>query len=100
MDLMLVEPPPTRRRQSRERHPQNLPYGYRLRNGIRVEDPEEQAVLDLIRGLHAEGWSLRRIVDALEERRIPTKRGRVWHPATVRLLLTRSFSAVGYPAGV
>ena len=53
----------------------NVPFGYRLAaDGFTLElNPEEQAVRGLVRGLKAEGKSLRAIQAELEARKIPNR---------------------------
>jgi DNA invertase Pin-like site-specific DNA recombinase len=68
------------------------PAGYKLINGRRVECPEEQAVLAIIRDLWLEeGYEPHEIAAALSARRVPTirklrgyKHAKPWTEATVR----------------
>lgn len=53
-----------------------------------VEDDREQRALALIRGLRADGVSIRKIAAALDASGIPA-RGKRWHPTTVSRLLSR-----------
>jgi DNA invertase Pin-like site-specific DNA recombinase len=63
------------------------PYGF-VRQGHRlVSNADEQAILARIQRWHAEGWSLHRIADTLNEAGVPSKRGGRWYPSTVRALL-------------
>ena len=68
----------------------DAPYGYRLAsNGTDIlEDPKERRVVELIRSLQADGYSVRRIAAALSDRGIPA-RGTRWHPTTVQRVLKR-----------
>ncbi len=64
------------------------PYGYRAdgAGGLTI-DPGEAEIVRAIFGLRGEGWTLRQIAAALNERGVQTRRGGKWHPATVRYLL-------------
>jgi DNA invertase Pin-like site-specific DNA recombinase len=54
---------------------------------ILVQDKKEQDVLLLIKKWRSNGWSLRKIVNELTRRAIPTKQGGKWYPSTVKYLL-------------
>jgi DNA invertase Pin-like site-specific DNA recombinase len=54
-----------------------------------VDHPEEQAVIERIRQLQAEGNGLRRIAKHLEEAGIPC-RGDRWHASTIASILRRN----------
>ena len=41
----------------------------------------------MVRTWRAQGWSLRRIAEELNRRRIPSKKGGRWHASTVRYIL-------------
>ncbi len=67
-----------------------IPYGY-SRHGDALKVIERE--FDMIRQVqtwHARGWSLRKIADAFNRRRVRTKHGRRWHASTVRYLLQNS----------
>ncbi len=51
--------------------------------------PEEQRALELMRGMRAQGETLRAIVAALTEQGVRTKRGGAWAPTTVARILER-----------
>src|SRR5690606_23698084 len=59
----------------------DLPYGYRLgADGATLEaDPAEQRVLRRIRGLRAEGLSLRAVARRLESEGVTARAGTPWH---------------------
>jgi hypothetical protein len=75
-----------------------VPYGFR-RAGETLEPLEaEQAVVGRIRLLRANGWTLRRIADALNDDAVPTKHGGRWFAQSVKDVLTNSLhdaAAVG-----
>jgi len=84
-----------------------LPYGYQPRDGLLVEDPEQQAVLRRMRRLYARGMPTREIARLLTSEGIPTPRiyGKRWGHTTVTRCLTahgevrkRTGSAVAMPA--
>jgi DNA invertase Pin-like site-specific DNA recombinase len=70
-------------RQHEARRARGIVWG--VDEGSRCELPAETVAL--ITGLRAEGVSLRGIVAELVSRNIPTARGGVWQPATVRAVL-------------
>jgi site-specific DNA recombinase len=63
-----------------------IPYGSRLAaDGIRLlPDDKEQATLIDLRTMRERGMSWQKIADALNERGIPTKKGRTWTWQTAR----------------
>ena len=67
----------------------DVPFGYRLVDGNRLEDdPDEQIALGLMRQLREEGESLRQIGAELERRGVLTRRGKEsWHPQVVKQVL-------------
>lgn len=67
----------------------NLPYGHRLApDGRHLErNPDEQAVLEEIRRLRAQGGSLRAIAAALNRRGYRTRRGTAWRLESVARVL-------------
>lgn len=67
-----------------------LPYGYENRDGLLVENPEEQNVLCRARALRIKGWSYRAIAQKLNDTGIPAKRGGPWYPMTCRSVLLTS----------
>ena len=66
------------------------PFGYGAEGGELVMVAEEQAAIQLARGLRHEGASLREIGLTLAERGYPSKRGGSWYPSTVARVLDRS----------
>jgi len=62
--------------------------GYKAENRSLVVDPEGQETVERIRALHAEGLSLRAIIDVLESEGRRPRRGS-WHPTSVNRLLQR-----------
>jgi hypothetical protein len=65
------------------------PLGYRAEGRQLVPDPDEQAVLERIRALRAEGRSLREIATALTAEGYRPKRAATWHPGSLRLIVNR-----------
>ncbi|PKN67573.1 MAG: recombinase [Deltaproteobacteria bacterium HGW-Deltaproteobacteria-15] len=68
-----------------------IPYGYDLtEGGILIKNDEEQKVIRLIRNLHAQELSLRRICADLERQGYRTKTGNPhWHPETISHIIKR-----------
>lgn len=64
--------------------------GYEVVNGSLEEVAGEQATIQRIRELAAEGLVLRDIADTLTEEGFETKRGGAWHPQTVARILKRA----------
>ena len=74
--------------------PAQVPYGYRMSNGLMVPHLGEQRVLSSVRKMADEGLSYRKICEFLTSVGVPTKnRGQRWHPEMVRRLLVRSTTA-------
>ena len=69
----------------------DIPYGYDLTPaGILIKNEIEQRVIRLIKRLHGQGLSLRRICSELEREGHKTKRGNaVWHPESVSHIIRR-----------
>jgi Recombinase len=67
------------------------PYGQTSVNGELVEDPQEQAVIDLIRRHHKSGKSLQQIANWLNEQGYKTKRGQLWKRISVKRVLDRLY---------
>lgn len=65
-------------------------FGHKAEGGKLVPDPEEQHVVARMLSLKAEGKSLRQIADVLNSEGYQSKRGGVWHSATVGRVLNRS----------
>lgn len=65
------------------------PFSFGAEGGELVMVAEEQAAIQLARGLRHEGASLREIGLALAERGYPSKRGGSWYPSTVARVLDR-----------
>jgi DNA invertase Pin-like site-specific DNA recombinase len=64
-----------------------VPLGYESIRGELVVNSEESETRERIFALRAQGLSLREIAKVLEDEGRPTKRGRRWHPETLRLVL-------------
>jgi DNA invertase Pin-like site-specific DNA recombinase len=69
------------------------PYGFDREGGTLAENPGEQETVAKIKGWRRSGWTLRRIVEELNQLAIPTKRGGHWYPCTVRYLLKNNLYA-------
>ncbi|OPZ52548.1 MAG: DNA-invertase hin [Deltaproteobacteria bacterium ADurb.BinA014] len=61
----------------------NVPFGFEVVNGKLIENVEEQAVISKIRELRANGLSLRKIADRLNEEGIGTKTGKQWNATQI-----------------
>jgi len=68
-----------------------IPYGYAGIDGMQVESPEEQKTLKRMQAMRAQGMNLIEIAQALNDAKIPKKRGEgVWESAWVGRLLRRA----------
>jgi len=69
----------------------DIPYGYDLTpQGLLTQNNDEQRVIRIIRKLHGQGFSLRRICSELEREGYKTKRGNAaWHPETIAHIIRR-----------
>lgn len=67
-----------------------IPYGF-SRNGDSLKAIEvELNIVRQVKRWTARGWSLRKITDALDRRKVRTKHGRRWHASTIRSILRNS----------
>jgi site-specific DNA recombinase len=66
------------------------PYGFQAIEGRLVQVEQEAQVVAEIQSARAGGTTLQAIADNLNGRRIPTKTGKLWQPATIHLLLKRT----------
>jgi DNA invertase Pin-like site-specific DNA recombinase len=64
-------------------------YGQRAEDRELVADDQEQAGIDRISTLHADGKSLREIANALNAEGIRPKRASTWHPMAVKRVIDR-----------
>jgi len=69
------------------------PYGYSRDGKKLVEDEEEQAVIESIRGLRSQGESLRKIARELNEVGVCAKNGGRWYASTIRYILINTLYA-------
>ena len=69
----------------------DIPYGLDLTpEGLLTKNDDEQRVIRIIKKLHGQGFSLRRICSELEREGYKTKRGNaVWHPETIAHIIRR-----------
>jgi DNA invertase Pin-like site-specific DNA recombinase len=69
----------------------DIPFGYDLTpQGLLTKNEDEQRVIRIIKKLHGQGFSLRRICSELEGEGYKTKRGNaVWHPETIAHIIRR-----------
>jgi site-specific DNA recombinase len=69
----------------------DIPFGFDLTaEGLLVKNEREQRVIRIIKKLHGEGFSLRRICTELEREGHRTKKGHaVWHPQWVAHIIKR-----------
>jgi DNA invertase Pin-like site-specific DNA recombinase len=68
-----------------------LPLGHDLADDGKhlIPNPDEQAAIAMVKGLRAEGRTIRAIVDEMNARAIPTKENGRWHiPTVARILKT------------
>jgi site-specific DNA recombinase len=79
------------KRSNNEKTGGDIPYGYDLTaQGLLTKNDDEQRVIRIIRKLHGQGFSLRRICSELEREGHKTKRGNaVWHPETIAHIIKR-----------
>jgi hypothetical protein len=78
------------KRSKNEKTGGDIPFGYDLAQGLLVKNDEEQGVIRIIRRLHGEGLSLRRICSELEREGYKTKRGNAkWHPQSIAHIIKR-----------
>ena len=57
----------------------NVPFGFEVVNGKLIENEAEQAVIEKIKELRANGLSLRKIAEKLNDEGIETKTGKAWN---------------------
>ncbi len=62
------------------------PYGYSREGGNLIFEEAEQKVLQKIRKMRGNGFSLRKIADALNRGGVPAKNGGRWYASTVRYI--------------
>ena len=69
----------------------DIPFGFDLTaDGLLVKNEREQRVIRIIKKLHGQGFSLRRICTELEREGHKTKRGNAaWHPQSVAHIIKR-----------
>lgn len=69
----------------------NIPYGYRLAsdNVMLEPDEDERSVIEWVRAARADGMSLQRIADALNELDAKTRKGTPWRKQYVANLLSK-----------
>lgn len=61
--------------------------GYRLVNGEITKVPEEAVIVKKIFDLYSDGCGQQKICNILNEEGIRTRRGCIWHPSAIRLIL-------------
>ena len=72
-------------------NPAQVPYGYRMLNGLMTPHLGEQRVLKSVQKMAESGLSYRKICEFLTSIGVPTKnKGRCWQPEMVRRLINRS----------
>ncbi len=67
-----------------------IPFGYDGVDGLLVESPGEQVVLDFIQAMRRGKMSYARIAAWLNAERIPSKQGGPWYAMSVRSVLKTS----------
>src|SRR4051812_48713744 len=65
------------------------PFGYRAHEKTLIEDEHEQDALARIRGLRAEGVSLREIASVLDSEGFKPRRSPSWQPSVLSRILRR-----------
>lgn len=65
----------------------HTPYGYMAEDGALVFDAAEQAVIARMQALRGDGTSYNEIANALNADAVPTKKGGIWRPQTVKNIL-------------
>lgn len=68
----------------------HVPYGFTRDGDALVPFAEEQTVVGYIRLSRANGWTLRRIAEALNTQAVPTKQGGRWFAQSVKDVLDNS----------
>lgn len=68
------------------------PFGYTYLEGKMVVEPREYRVITEMARARAAGKGLRAIARSLNERRIPTRRGKKWNHEVVKQILERHLS--------
>jgi DNA invertase Pin-like site-specific DNA recombinase len=76
------------------------PYGLTSINGELVENPDEQAIIEIIRRHHKSGKSLQQIANWLNENGFKTKRGQMWKRISVKRVLDRLYGKTPRISGV
>lgn len=72
-------------------NPSQLRYGQHFHKNILENHPIEQRIIRIVKELHEQGFSLRKISKILNGMRVATKcRGKGWHPEMVRRVLGAS----------
>jgi len=66
------------------------PYGYRKEGKKLVADSDEQKIVRRIYRLRKKGFSIRFIAKSLNRRKIPAKKGGVWHSSSIHYILRNS----------
>lgn len=64
-----------------------VPFGYDREGDNLIENPEELSVVNLIKNLRDQGYSLRQIAFQLNSQGVSTKTGKKWYASTVRYIL-------------
>lgn len=79
---------PIREQHYHHGHPSQPRYGQRYHNNFLDKYKVEQRIIVVIKDLHEQGFSLRKIARILNDMKIPTKcHGKGWHPEMVRRVL-------------
>lgn len=71
------------------------PFGQRSEDGVLIDDPNEQEIIELIRRHHKSGKSLQMIANWLNEQGYRTKRGQQWQRISVKRVLDRLYGRSG-----
>lgn len=79
-----------RHKKAHQRVYNHVPYGFQRDADTLVPDAQEQAIISRVKLCRENGWTLRKIADALNEQGVPTKNGGRWQAQTINNLLQNS----------
>lgn len=66
------------------------PYGKDRQGDMLSDNHEEQGIIDKMKALREDGFTLRGIADLLNTRNVITKQGKTWHASTVSYILNNA----------
>jgi len=72
------------------RRPSQMPYGYRMLDGLLVPHLGEQRIIASVKKMVGDGLSYRKVCEFLTSVGVPTKnKGKSWQPEMIRRVLSR-----------